>query len=436
MFPKYKTIPMLIVVLAIAASMPPLCVRAAEVITLEQALEIAIKHNPTLAASHSEVNAARARLTQTKATYYPQLNASAGVNRTWTELGNDSSSTNSDGRVDNYSTGLSITQYLFDFGKTPAQVKESSQSLSSIEKNVESVERTLARNVKQAYFEVLKQQQLVIVGKENLEVRRQQLEQARALYRQGLRPKIDVTRGKVEVSQAQLSLVIVEYGLQEAIIAFEKLLGGQPVSGSYSLAEEISSSTATPALEDLIQIALDKRPELAGLEAQTKAAESGLLSAQKTAYPSLSASGTYTYDGESLPMEDQQWKAGIYLNWPLFTGFRQTGQVNEAKSDVNRLNAQLDSLKLSVRQEVTQAYFQLRTAQETIRNAEIALNQAKDNLAIAQGRYEAGVSDSIELSDAQVLYTESRSTLVQAVYERHKALAELEFAAGIQFLNG
>jgi outer membrane protein len=413
----------------------PFCLQASEVIDLEQALEIARKQNPSLTASRSEAAAAQARLTQSRAAYYPQLNASAGMDRTWNEYGDNLSANRLDNITDNYSTGLSVTQYLFDFGKTPAQVEQSSQNLGSTEMDYETAHKTLVRDVKQAYFEVLKNQQLVIVGKENLEVRQQQLAQAQALYRQGLRPKIDVTRGEVEVSQDRLNLVILEYGLQEATIAFEKLLGGPPVIGSYSLAEENLSSQTTPDLRVLIEAAMEKRSAIAGLEAQVKAAEAGLLSSKRSAYPSLTAAGTYTFGGDRLPMEDHRWKAGIYLNWPLFTGFRQTGQVNESRAAVSRLNALVESRKLSVTEEVTRAYFLLQTARETIKNAEIALGQAKDNLAIAQGRYKAGVSDSIELSDAQVLYTESRSALVRAAYESHKALAQLEFAAGVQLSN-
>jgi outer membrane protein len=432
---KSHTIQRLIPVLLLLVLNSPIIGWASEVIDLEQALAIARKQNPSLTASQSDVAAAQARLTQSRAAYYPQLDASAGMDRTWNEYGDNLSANRLDNITDNYSTGLSVTQYLFDFGKTPAQVEQSSRNLGSTEMDYETAHKTLVRDVKQAYFEVLKNQQLVIVGKENLEVRQQQLAQAQALYRQGLRPKIDVTRGEVEVSQDRLNLVILEYGLQEAIIAFEKLLGGPPVIGSYSLAEENPSSQTTPDLQVLIGTAMEKRSAIAGLEAQVKAAEAGLLSSKRSAYPSLTAAGTYTYGGDGLPMEDHRWKAGIYLNWPLFTGFRQTGQVNESRAAVSRLNALVESRKLSVTEEVTRAYFLLQTARETIKNAEIALGQAKDNLAIAQGRYKAGVSDSIELSDAQVLYTESRSALVRAAYESHKALAQLEFAAGVQLSN-
>jgi outer membrane protein len=69
---------------------------------------------------------------------------------------------------------------------------------------------------------------------------------------------------------------------------------------------------------------------------------------------------------------------------------------------------------------------------QRVRNSGVSSRQAKENLNMAEGRYKTGVSDSTELSDAQVLYTESRSSLVQAMYEHHRALAGLEFAVGGQ----
>lgn len=416
----------------------PLHMQAAEMITLDRALKIALKKNPSLAASQSEVNIAQHRVTQAFADYYPQLSASSGYDRTRTYYETSQtntgimSNTNTGNIENNISTGLSVSQYLYDFGKTPAQVEKSRKSKESIEKGLETVEKTLVRDVKQAFFEVLKNQQLVFVSRENLEFRKQQLEQARALYKTGMRPKIDITRGEVETSKARLSLVVSEYGLQESIIAFEKLLGGPPVSGEYILEEEDSHVMPSPPLKNLVEDALDSRPEMAALKAQVDSAEAGLLSAKRSYFPSLKANGSYAYSGEELPLEDRRWQIGVNLSWPLFTGFRQSSQVKEAKEEVTRLNAQLASRRLLVTEEVTRAYFQLRTAQETIKNAETALRQAKENLSIAQGSYKAGVSDSIELSDAQVLYTESRSELVQALYDSHRARAGLEFAVGGQ----
>ena len=81
-------------------------------------------------------------------------------------------------------------------------------------------------------------------------------------------------------------------------------------------------------------------------------------------------------------------------------------------------------------EEVTQAYLTVNEAVEAIKTSETAFRQAKENLDMAEERYKTRVSDSIELSDAQVLYTELRSSLVQAMDEHHKAQAGLGFAVG------
>jgi outer membrane protein len=418
--------------------MIPTCLLAADRIDLGQALAIALKRNPALAASRSEVDAAQAGVTQATAAYYPQLKASTGYDRTWLDLeaGSGDTGDSTSAITDTYATGLSLSQYLFDFGKTAAEVSKHKKSLAVTEKQLTTVEKTLVRDVAQAYFEVLKTQELVTVDQENLTVRKQLLDQAEALYEQGMRPRIDVTRAETELSQAHLSLVTSRFGVQEATIAFERFLGGPPSAGPYTLAAVAPAPSPTAVLASLIQKGLDARSEIAALQAQVDAAEAGVLAARRSAYPSLNATGSYTYDGETVPMEDHRWQVGVSLDWSLFTGFRQTGQVVEAKAEMKRLRAELRNQKLQVTEEISQAFFQWQTAEEAIRSAETALRQAEENLAIARGRYKAGVSDVVELSDAQVLYTESRSALVQANYERHSALAGLTFAVGTELPHG
>lgn len=417
--------------LSLSALLLPFHLHAAEVFTLEEAIRMALQKNPLLAASRSEVDAAQARVTQATASYFPQISASAGYDHIRNDT--DSRSLNADDGVDNYAAGLSVSQLLYDFGKTPSQVQKSSQGLESTQNDLKTTEKTLIRDVKQFYFEALKNQQLVNVRQEALDVRKKHLAQSRALYEEGMRPRIDVTRGEVEVSQAELQLVIARYGLRRSLIALEKLLGGPPKTGTYVLAPESPPSRTPPELKTLIDLALERRTELAAFKAQITAAEADLLSGRRSAYPALNARGSYNYSGDDFPLDQEsnhRWQVGINLTWPLFTGYRQTGQVSESQANVKRLSALYENLILSVIEEVTRALLTVHEARETIKTAETALRQARENLDMAEGRYKAGVSDSIELSDAQVLYTESRSSLVQAVYERHKAMAGLEFAVG------
>ena len=352
MMSKTNKICAAVLMVSLAVLTIPLHLRAADVVTLEQAIEIAMKRNPLLVASRSEVDAARAKVTQAAASYYPQVSASAGYDHTWNDTNSGSFNTND--IVDNYEAGLSVFQFIYDFGKTPAQVEKSSQGLESTQNNLKTVEKTLVKDVKQSYFEALQNQQLLNVGEEALDVRKKHLEQSRALYKEGMRPRIDVTRGEVEVSQAELQLVIARYRLRRSFIALEKLLGGPPKSGAYVLAEDNPSSQTPPELKPLIDLAIEQRSELAGVRAQIRSAEADMVSAKRSAYPSLNARGSYNYSGDDSPLEhelDHRWQVGVSLNWPLFTGSRQTGQVSESLANVKRLNALYENQILSVIEE-------------------------------------------------------------------------------------
>ncbi len=427
---KFNVLAGLILIAVILAS--PAMSSASEVLSLDRAVAIALKKNPSLSASRSEVDAARARITQAASSYLPQINATGEYNHTWSDMDSTAKDTKND--YNNYSANLSVTQLIYDFGRTSAQIGKSRHAFDSSRNNFETRRMDIIKNVKDAYFEALKKQSLLDVSNESLQLRKRHLEQAVAFYKEGMRPRIDTTRSKVEVSQAELKLVTARYDLQKAMIALERLLGGPPVSGEYSLMNEDQLQKPPAGLPPLIELALEKRSEISSLEFQIKASETAMLSIRRSSLPSLNAKASYQSLGNEFPLNDN-WNAGVVLKWELFTGFRQSGQIYEYMAETKRLKALLDFLKLAVTEEVTQTFLGVHETLEAINVAKTALEHARDNLALARGRYQNGVSDAVEFSDAQILYTESKSALVQAVYNHKKAWAGLEYAVGEKLDN-
>ena len=168
-----KNILMTAVLFIFCVSFIPSGLNADEVVDLKRALDIALKKSPVLDATRSEMDAADARLTQAKSAYFPQLDASAAYGHTWSESGDGSmtGSGSATDEYDSYSAGLSVDQYIFDFGYTQARVETSRQSLAASGQSYETSEKSLIRDVKDAYYEVLKNQQLVIVSKENVSLK-------------------------------------------------------------------------------------------------------------------------------------------------------------------------------------------------------------------------------------------------------------------------
>lgn len=404
-------------------------------VTLLQVLDVALKNNPGIAASQSDVEAAKALVTQAQAGYLPQVSGQAGYDRNWDEDSRISSSTGTGGSLgrrgqyDYYSAQLSLSQYLYDFGKTSGQYEASRSNLEASQKGLATTFADLVRDVKNAYYELLKKNHLVGVNEESLRVQQQHLDQAKAFHQAGIRPKIDVTKGEVELSKTRLQLIQARYALRTSKVDMEKLLGGPPVAGPYKLADISLRPPMPNDLDSLTTLALERRPEIANLKAQLMAAQANLDSAQGGYWPSLNAQGDYTWADTDFPL-DSAWQAGLVLQWDIFTGLRTKGQVDEARAGIMKLKAQIKDQELGVSQEVSQSFLNLHEASESIDTAALGLKQAKENLALAKGRYRTGVGNAIEFSDAEVLFTQAKSTLVQANYSYLQSLAELERAVG------
>ncbi|MEW5914198.1 MAG: TolC family protein [Thermodesulfobacteriota bacterium] len=411
-------------VCALAGSAPA----AEQVLTVDQVVKIALERNPTLEASREVVAQAASRLTQTKSRWWPQVTGTLDYSRNYTESQRQASNYGGD-NYNYYSSGLSLSQKIYDFGQTGGLVEQSRQALASTRSDHTTNISGVVQQVKNAFYQVLKNQGLVEVARQTLASQLKHLEQAQAFYKGGLRPKIDVTRAEVDVANARLSLINTVYAERDSRVALERILGGPPVKGSYKLAPEKQQPARPRKLTPLVIQAQMQRPEVASLQALIKAAQGKLEAAQGGYWPSLDASGAYNYQNDEFPLENN-WTAGVGLTWALFSGFLTEGQVNEARALILQQKARLKDLELQIAQEVQSAYLALGQADERIATSRTALANAEENMRLAEGRYRTGVGNAIEYTDAQVALTAAQNNLVQATYDYFQAWANLEKAMG------
>ena len=224
-----------------------------DVLTLDQIVETAIRRNPEITISQQKFAASQARVTQSKSAYLPQVTANTGYNRL--NQGNPDAFTEKDyrGQFDDYPIGLSVSQYLYDFGQTDGKVEQSRFSLSASQKGLATTIADTVRDIKKSYFEVLKRQNLVKVNQESVRIQEEHLNQVKAFFQAGIRPKIDVTKGQTEYSNSRLNLIRADFAYQASRMDMESLLGGPPVEGKYSLADVPTSPSAEPlSVESLV----------------------------------------------------------------------------------------------------------------------------------------------------------------------------------------
>jgi len=401
------------------------------VLTLEQIIEIGLNRNPGIAISMQDEELFRARFTQTYSAYLPQLTANAGYTRFNQWTANPFTGQYYRYQDNQYLGGISVSQYLYDFGQTRGLVDQSQFALSASKKAVLQTIADTTRDIRKSYFEVLKTQNLVKVNQESIRIQEEHLNQARAFFQVGVRPRIDVTKGEVEVANSRLTLIRAEYALQSSRLGLETLLGGPPLEGTYALADILYSSQAEPSpVGELVQEAISRRPEIAQMDDQIKAAQSQMKSSQAALWPTITANAGGGWNDDEHPIQQEYWQMGINISWPIFTGYRAQGKIAESRAQIRKLEASRKQLELQILNDVSTAYLGLNTSVEAIKTSEIVLQEAQENMDLADGRYRNGVGSALEYSDAELSLTQAKSNLVQASYEYYQQMADLDHAVG------
>jgi outer membrane protein TolC len=173
---------------------------------------------------------------------------------------------------------------------------------------------------------------------------------------------------------------------------------------------------------------------LKSFEAQRRAQDQNIAAARRGHLPDITFDGAYgrrnTSGGaDTFPLA-LSWQAQLNLNIPIFDGFRTTNRVEETLHTYHVIRAQEEAQRQQVALDVESAYLRLVELQERIKANEAAANAAKENLDLANGRYQVGVGSIIEVTDAQTLYTDAQTTYIRALYDYKIADAQLLRAIG------
>jgi len=192
-------------------------------------------------------------------------------------------------------------------------------------------------------------------------------------------------------------------------------------------------------LDEAKTAAFAARPELHSFEAQKRAQDQRIAAARRGHLPDILFTGTYGRTGSSprgntdrtntFPLQPT-WTAQLSLNIPIFDGFNTTYKVEEAVKNYYTIKAQEETQRQQVALDVEQSYLRVLEARERIKATEAAQRAARENLDLANGRYQVGVGSIIEVTDAQTLYTSAETDRIRSLYDYKIFEAQLARAVG------
>ncbi len=425
--------------LLLLASTPALfAAEPARPLSLSECIRMAEERHPDLAASRALVRAAEARLKGSRAGFLPRLDLGGSYTRQTYNFAAAPGTTPrqvalfSNGETSNnapyYYGGLNFSQTVYDFGHTKGTVLRSQADLEASRQNLRRVRDLIDLGVRSAYYGVLAGEELVRIRTQAVQDQTKHLEQARAFLEVGRRPKIDVTKQEVALANAQVDLRQAQEDLEVARAALATAMG-LPIDQAPNPVNTLKEQRAQEELSQLLAEAERNRPDVQSAREQVTAARAGIIVARSNFRPNLSFSSFFDYRNLKFPLV-YNWSLGALLAQNLFAGGADRARLAESQAEEAAVQAGLDSLLQRVRQEVFTAFADLKLADDKIGLALKTEEEAKENLELAEGRYQAGYGNIIELTDAQFLATDSQAREITARYDYQVAASRLDAALG------
>jgi len=405
-----------------------------KLLTIEDAVRIGLDNHPRIKSASERILSQQAVLGQQMGAYYPTVSLSNLYRSSFT-------GTAVPGAVasDTITSLANFNMTLYNFGKREGNVQAARETLGAVQQDYATTTQDTVLSIKQAYYIYLGVQAIVNVRKETVRNRELLVRQARGFFEVGTRAKIDVARAEANLYTAQADLIAAENAVKIAWVTLRNAMGS-PRLPEQPVAEDSPEVEFSMNLAAARNVAYDARSELKSFAAQRKASDQLIATARRGHLPDLIFDASYgrrhvsneTDDGRRLntfPLQPT-WSVQLSFNIPIFDGFRTTQRVEETLHNYYNLRAQEEERRQLIALEVETFYLRVVETQERIKATESAAKAAKENLDLAQGRYQVGVGSIIEVTDAETLYTDAQTTYIRTVYDYKIADAQLARAMG------
>lgn len=383
---------------------------AAQATTLDDAIGLALKHDPGLRQAEARQDAARARLQQARAGRLPSLVASGSAGYGPADFGRFFGF----GRYDlkPRSAALSLQQPLFSGGAISAAIAQAKASDAAAAATVENARLGLAADVAEAYVAVQVTQSTLQLVRAHVDELGIVLEQARRRFQDGEVPRSDVDQAQARLSAAKAALATAEGDLAKAGARYRTLVGEDPVD----LAPGGSPPPGPTTLADAVAEAQSNSRAVEAAEAELAAADAGVRRAKADRWPTIAlAAQASTVRDQFLPgYRDDSVTVGVQGRWTLFDSGRTDGKIAEAGADRRVAQAALDQARAAAEEGVIDAWQARRTADEVARAAADQAAAANSALDSIRNEVRVGQKPTLDLLDAEREALAARISALQA----------------------
>ena len=394
---------------------------------LNTCIYLALGNNPRISSAFNDILASDARIKQVWANYFPTWSWQTGYTRLRQLQLSDALGRNLE--FNYYLLGqISLQQMLYDFGVTQNQATIRKLDYENFKKVFEATVNDVIFQTKSSYFTVLYAYENKKVAQDSVDKFSRFYKQAKAYYRTGRSPKVDVTIAETNLSNAKLKLIQAENSVNIAIANLNYAMG-LPYLKNYVISERLEYKPLDLSFEEMIEFARESRPELKQAEIKVEQMNQTIKLAKKSYFPTLSLEGQYQRGGRSWN-SNYGFNIGGYLTFPAVNMMLVRNEIREAKYLYDKELANAKNTQHNIYLELQKAYLKLLEKKNQLPVAQLQEKQANENFNLSFRMYGVGVGSPSEVKDAEITYENAQLTYYSSIYEYNLAKAELEKAIG------
>lgn len=401
-------------------------------VTLEEAIELALRHSPQIAQATGAMSNAESAERTAWGAFLPSLSLSTRTSlSSSTRFNSETNTVVTSPSSQSYNAGLSSSIDLFTGGRRGAQLEQARAQTAAAEVAFVQQRFAVMLAAKRAVFDVLQADELIRIAEARVQRAREGVEAATRRMEVGSGTRSDVLRAGLELTNAQQSLLQARSQRRTAAFALGRLVGESGHVGA-RLTEPLQPRPLAYSREELLQLVLEQAPSVRSAVAAQRAADASVRSARAQYLPTLSASASYNLVNQEVDFRtaNKSWSIGAGISYPIFNRFQREDAVARANVQADIARVQLEDAKRQARAEFERVMAGLELAEQQIALAEEAVQAAEEDLRMQEERYRLGVATIIDRVTSQLNLVQAEVDRIAARYAYQLARAELEALVG------
>ena len=406
-------------------------------LTLHDAIDRGLRTNFGLLLSGQASEKARAERLRALSALLPQVNGELSENVEQINL----RTRGIDFQLPGFSTPTVVGPFHYTDARAYASFSVFDYSLSKSYRAARESERAAQLSFKDARDLVVQSVAnaylLVIAGASRVEALQAQVETDQAIYdrtanqkRAGTTAAIDVLRAQVELQQEQQQLITQENQVAKDKLALGRVIG-LPAGQQFTVADkEPYSPLAAMTAEEALRTAYEQRADLQSAKASVRAANASVSAARAERYPNVGVAGDFGDIGNTPSNSNGTFTFQAFAKFPIFDGGRIGADIVQARVALKQRQDELADLSGQIDYQVRAALLDIHSTADQLRVARSNLVLAHQTLTQAQDRFASGVTDTIEVVQAQGSVAVANDNLISALYAHNLSKVELARALG------